>query len=348
MQSNIENSLGFSTKMMLGLVSVLVVLVFTVLGLVINEKPSNISNSTDSLLVKNYQAPDSNFTHLWEAPADWRLAQLDKNQCDLIHYGKDLIANTAEYLGPNGTVSHISNGMNCQNCHLNAGTKAWGNNYFAVASTYPKIRARSGKLESKEKRINDCFERSLNGKALDSTSKEMRAMVAYMDWIGSDVEKKHTPKGTGIFKLKLLKRAADPTKGEEVYTQKCQSCHQTNGQGILAEGGKKFTYPPLWGKNSYNDGAGLYRLSNLAGYVKYNMPLGVTYQNTQLSDEEAWDVAAYINSQTRPHKDLSQDWPKIADKPFDHPFGPYTDPFSELQHKYGPFKAIKDWKKKRN
>jgi thiosulfate dehydrogenase len=52
------------------------------------------------------------------------------------------------------------------------------------------------------------------------------------------------------------------------------------------------------------------------------MPLGVTYQNTQLSDEEAWDVAAYINSQTRPHKDLSQDWPKIADKPFDHPFDP--------------------------
>lgn len=348
MQSNIENSLGFSTKMMLGLVSVLVVLVFTVLGLVINEKPSNRSNSTDSLLVKNYQAPDSNFTHLWEAPADWRLAQLDKNQRGLIHYGKDLIANTAEYLGPNGTVSHISNGMNCQNCHLNAGTKAWGNNYFAVASTYPKFRARSGKLESKEKRINDCFERSLNGKALDSTSKEMRAMVAYMDWIGSDVEKKHTPKGTGIFKLKLLKRAADPTKGAEVYTKKCQSCHQTNGQGILAEGGKKFTYPPLWGKNSYNDGAGLYRLSNLAGYVKYNMPLGVTYQNTQLSDEEAWDVAAYINSQIRPHKDLSQDWPKIADKPFDHPFGPYTDPFSELQHKYGPFKAIKDWKKKRN
>ncbi len=348
MQSNIENSLSFSTKMMLGLVSVLVVLVFTVLGLVINEKPSNISNSTDSLLVKNYQAPDSNFTHLWEAPADWRLAQLDKNQRDLIHYGKDLIANTAEYLGPNGTVSHISNGMNCQNCHLNAGTKAWGNNYFAVASTYPKFRARSGKLESKEKRINDCFERSLNGKALDSTSKEMRAIVAYMDWIGSDVEKKHTPKGTGIFKLKLLQRAADPTKGAEVYTQKCQSCHQANGQGILAEGGKKFTYPPLWGKNSYNDGAGLYRLSNLAGYVKYNMPLGVTYQNTQLSDEEAWDVAAYINSQIRPHKDLSQDWPKIADKPFDHPFGPYTDPFSELQHKYGPFKAIKDWKKKRN
>jgi len=116
----------------------------------------------------------------------------------------------------------------------------------------------------------------------------------------------------------------------------------------LAEGGKKFTYPPLWGKNSYNDGAGLYRLSNLAGYIKYNMPLGVTFQNTQLSDEEAWDVAAYINSQIRPHKDLSQDWPKIGDKPFDHPFGPYSDPFSELQHKYGPFKAIKDWKKKRN
>ena len=74
------------------------------------------------------------------------------------------------------------------------------------------------------------------------------------------------------------------------------------------------------------------------------MPLGATYERPQLTDEEAWDVAAYINSQPRPAIDISRDWPNIAGNPFDHPFGPYTDPFSEQQHKYGPFKPIKDWK----
>src|SRR5258708_3287515 len=83
-----------------------------------------------------------------------------------------------------------SNGMNCQNCHLEAGTKFFGNNYSAVASTYPKLRERSGTIESIEKRVNDCIERSLNGKAIGNDSKEMRAFVAYIKWVGKDVEKK--------------------------------------------------------------------------------------------------------------------------------------------------------------
>jgi thiosulfate dehydrogenase len=92
--------------------------------------------------------------------------------------------------------------------------------------------------------------------------------------------------------------------------------------------------------HSYNVGAGLFRLSRFAGYVKSNMPHGTTYDKPVLSDEEAWDVAAYVNSLPRPEKDLSHDWPDIASKPFDHPFGPYADTFSETQHKYGPFEAI--------
>jgi thiosulfate dehydrogenase len=240
-------------------------------------------------------------------------------------------------------VKAISNGMNCQNCHLNAGTQPWGNNYFAVQSTYPKFRARSGAIEDQVKRVNDCFERSLNGQALAAESKEMRAILAYIKWLGTDVEKGVAPKGSGIFKLKGLKRAIDPAKGAEVYAAKCQSCHQADGGGVLAENGKSYTYPPLWGPHSYNHGAGLYRMSNFAGYVKYNMPLGANYDKPQLSDEEAWDLAAYVNSMPRPAKDLSQDWPDIAGKPFDHPFGPFADPFTEEQHKYGPYKPIKEW-----
>jgi thiosulfate dehydrogenase len=92
----------------------------------------------------------------------------------------------------------------------------------------------------------------------------------------------------------------------------------------------------------WDDGAGLYRISNFAKYVKYNMPLGATHTSPQLTDEEAWDIAAFANSQTRPHINIKKDWPKIEEKPFDHPFGPYVDGFSEKQHKYGPFQAIKE------
>ncbi len=117
---------------------------------------------------------------------------------------------------------------------------------------------------------------------------------------------------------------------------------------ILAADLLEYTYPALWGKNSYNDGAGLYRLSNLAKYVKYNMPQGATFENPQLTDEEAWDVAAFINSQKRPHINVPKDWPDKAKKPVDHPFGPYADAFSEQQHKYGPFQPIVDAQKQAN
>lgn len=290
---------------------------------------------------KDTTSIDSNFTQLWTAPSDWRMMYLSKEEKDLVQYGKELIAHTSTYLGPKGSVKAMSNGMNCQNCHLDAGTKPWGNNYFSVQANYPKFRERSGTKENQIKRVNDCFQRSLNGQALDSTSKEMKAILAYIKWVGQDVPKKTSPKGAGIFKLKYLDRAADPLKGKEVYQAKCQSCHQADGQGLLAEDGKSYTYPPLWGPHSYNIGAGLYRISNFAGFVKYNMPLGVNYNSPQLSNEEAWDVAAFVNSMPRPSKDLSKDWPRIAGKPLDHPFGPYADKFSEARHKYGPFKGMK-------
>ena len=332
------NLLSFSLYILL------VALVVLMSFLVYNSFDYKKSTSADSTAV--YVAPDSNFTHLWTAPSDWRMMYLAPEEKELVVYGRELIAHTSEYLGPKGSVKSISNGMNCQNCHLNAGTQPWGNNYFAVQSTYPKFRARSGAIEDQVKRVNDCFERSLNGQALPAESKEMRGILAYIKWLGTDVAKKEVPRGSGIFKLKGLKRAIDPKKGAEVYAAKCQSCHQADGGGVLAVGGKSYTYPPLWGKNSYNHGAGLYRMSNFAGYVKYNMPLGATYDKPQLSDEEAWDLAAYVNSMPRPAKDLSKDWPDISGKPFDHPFGPYVDPFPESQHKYGPYKPIKEWIKK--
>jgi thiosulfate dehydrogenase len=279
-------------------------------------------------------------------PADINLIA-DATLKQEVEYGQDLIAHTAKYLGPNGSVKQITNGMNCNNCHLDAGTKPWGNNYGSVYSMYPKMRARSGQEEDLYKRVNDCMERSLNGQPLRRDEKEMKAMIAYIEYIGSNVPKGKEANASGIYDLEYLDRAADPVKGKVLYATKCASCHQTDGQGILAEDKKEYTYPPLWGKNSYNNGAGLFRISRFAGYIKYNMPLGATYENPQLSDEEAWDIAAYVESLDRPSKDLSQDWPDISKKPIDHPFGPFSDSFTEAQHKFGPFKPVKDEKKEK-
>ena len=157
----------------------------------------------------------------------------------LIRYGRDLIASTSIYLGPQGRVAKITNGMNCQNCHLEAGTKFWGNNYGGVAANYPKYRDRSGTIETIYKRVNDCLERSLNGTALDSNSREMQAMQAYIKWIGRNVPFKKKPVGSAIADLPYLNRAADPTKGKQVYKIRCQSCHSGEGTGVInAEGNR--------------------------------------------------------------------------------------------------------------
>lgn len=265
---------------------------------------------------------------------------------ELLCYGRDLIERTSEFLGPNGSVAKLSNGMNCQNCHLEGGRKPYGNNYLSVAATYPKFRERSGTNEDVYKRVSDCFERSLNGKAPDTNSREMKAIKAYILWIGKDQAKGKKAETSGIVELAYLDRAADPEKGKIVYDVKCLSCHGKNGEGKMKPSGNSYLYPPLWGDHSYNHGAGLYRLSRFAGYIKHNMPQGATHERPQLSDEEAWDIAAYVNSQKRPSMNLSKDWPKIESKPVDHPFGPYADRFSEKQHKYGPFEEIAAEKKK--
>jgi thiosulfate dehydrogenase len=280
---------------------------------------------------------------VWQAP---EIAQIPRDENGkLIEYGRELIVHTSQYLGPNGSVKTISNGMNCQNCHLDAGTKPFGNNYSAVASTYPKFRARSGSEETIEKRVNDCFERSLNGEALLDDSHEMKAIVAYIQWLGKDVEKGKSPKGSGLVEIDYMDRPASIENGKLIYEQQCTVCHGKSGEGIALPDGSGYQFPPLWGKQSYNIGAGLYRISRFAGYVKANMPLGATYDNPQITDEEAWDVAAYVNSLPRPERDLSKDWPDISKKPIDHPFGPFTDGFDETQHKLGPFKPIEEKRK---
>lgn len=300
--------------------TILTTICFALLILLTSCNPSRPSETT------------TNVDTLWHAPDTATMKD------PMIKYGRKLIANTAYYLGPKGVVDSISNGMNCQNCHLEAGTKPFGNNFGSVASLYPKFRARSGGLESIEKRINDCIQRSLNGKAIDSLSREMRAIVAYIEWVGHQVPKGKKAAGSGFVELSFLDRAADTVKGKILYQQKCLVCHQKNGQGMLTSRGGSYSFPPVAGNHSFNTGAGLYRIANFAKYIRANMPQGATYDQPLLTEEEAWDIAAYVITMPRPRKDFKGDWPKIATKPFDHPFGPYSDSLDETQHKYGPWK----------
>jgi thiosulfate dehydrogenase len=217
-----------------------------------------------------------------------------------------------------------------------------------VFSTYPKFRARSGSEENIYKRVNDCIERSLNGsRTLDTNSREMQAIYAYMKWLGTNVPKGISPKGSGLAELAYLERPADPVNGEAIYIRSCQRCHGMNGEGLPVTDGSGYIYPPLWGDHSYTTAAGLFRLSRFAGFVRWNMPFDAPENTSYLTDEESWDVAAFVNSRPRPHKVIASDWPDIKGKPFDHPFGPYADPFTEEQHKFGPFVPIIEAKKKK-
>ena len=147
---------------------------------------------------------------------------MTEQEKEKVEYGRELIVHTAKYLGPNGSVMKISNGMNCQNCHLNAGTAVFGNNYGSVASLYPKFRARSGSIENIYKRINDCFERSLNGKALDTSNKEMQSIAAYISFIGSNVKKIRNQRG--LTQLQLSQALGHKSVGlvsqSELYLKK--------------------------------------------------------------------------------------------------------------------------------
>lgn len=273
----------------------------------------------------------------WKAP---NVATIPSGEAgDEIRYGKELIAHTSIYFGPKGKVAKISNGMNCQNCHGDAGTRPDGFNFSAVAATYPQFKNRSEAWVSISRRINFCFNRSLNGQSVDTAGKEMKAMVAYMNWLGKNIPKGAVPEDAEVLRLIYLDRAADPLKGKIVYAT-CETCHGKDGAGLLNERSTEYLFPPLWGPHSYNDGAGMYRLENFAGFVQSNMPFGTDFKHPVLTVEGAWDVAAFVNSRPRPHKNQSEDYSVIGDKPIDFPFGPYVDNFSEKQHKYGPFKPI--------
>ena len=238
------------------------------------------------------------------------------------------------------------NNLSCQSCHLQAGTQQYSIPMVGVYAIFPMFIARENEVRTIEDRIEGCMERSMNGRALPVDGKEMKALVAYFQFLSTGVPIGKPVEGRGTPALPLLDRAASPDHGAEVYAQHCVACHQADGRGIrkgIAGDAKGYLYPPLWGQDSFNDGAGMHRLIASASFIRANMPLGARHDMPILSVEDAWDVAAYINTRPRPAREhLDRDYPDRSRKPVDAPFPPFADAFSQAQHQFGPFRPILD------
>ncbi|MBC7427796.1 MAG: c-type cytochrome [Bacteriovorax sp.] len=258
-----------------------------------------------------------------------------------IRYGFELLSNTAKYLGPKGSVSsNTKTRMSCSNCHMDVGRKDFGNSWLDSHGSYPQYRSREGFVITLAERANLCFTHPMNGKPLPLDSREMRAILLYYKWLGVNRPILSKDKDNRLVKLPFLDRAADPKKGALLFKTHCLVCHGENGQGTLLTDKKSYSIPPLWGKESYQMGSSFSRVSVLARFIKANMPYGATAVSPILVDEEAWDVAAFINSKSRPMWSGKLPYPRLYEKTYDFPIGPYADPFTPTQHKYGPYKPI--------
>ncbi len=272
---------------------------------------------------------------------------------DVVLYGRKLIVETYAVVGPeapNKAMRYAGNNLACQSCHLNAGMQKFGLPLIGVYGVFPAYMGREDQVRTLEERINGCFERSMNGRPLPIGGREMKALLAYLQFLSTGVPVGTSPKGRGTPALPLLARAANPNRGALVYKGNCEACHQANGlgqrNGVIGDA-KGYLYPPLWGRDSFNDGAGMHRLISSANFIHANMPFGTTYQAPALSNEDAWDVAAFINSRPRPKRaNLNLDYPNRSRKPVDAPFPPFADKFPLAQHRLGPYRPMLDAQKK--
>lgn len=281
----------------------------------------------------------------------WHLKNIDTDlpsgkAGEQIKYGYILINKTSEYIGPlakEAKMRFAGNNLVCNNCHLNGGRKIGSGSFVGVYNRFPQFRGRENKIGTLEERINGCMERSMNGRKMPEDSQEMQAIIAYMKWLSEGIPPELEKKYKGYLPIEIPKFKADPVVGKKLYQVHCQVCHQKDGTGVPIPG-KTFTgylYPPIGGSDSYNNGAGMNRVLTAAQFIKFNMPFGATHDNPILTDQEAYHLAAYINTFDRPEKiNLAEDFPDKRLKPVSTPYGPWTDGFSPEQHKFGPFPPI--------
>jgi thiosulfate dehydrogenase len=264
-------------------------------------------------------------------------------------YGRRLITDTARLLGPDHedpAMRYSGSRLACASCHLGNGADPGMLSLLESADLYPRYSGRDGGERDLFDRINGCMARSMNGRTMPRDSPELIAMVSYVESLGDRFKAMGTSarKATDPAAFVRPERAVDFNAGERVYKERCAICHGADGLGLRTSVRPEhgYVFPPLWGPDSFNDGAGMARVLTAARFIKTRMPLG----EPTLTSDEAFDVAGYINAQPRPHmENLELDYPKRAEKPIDSPYGPYADPFPIEQHRFGPFKPIEDYYK---
>src|SRR5690625_4822672 len=225
----------------------------------------------------------------------------DDPATEAIQYGEEIFNETNTV-----TPEHVGNELSCQSCHADGGL-ASTSSMVGVAADYPQYRPREGVVFTLEDRINGCMVRSMNGEMFDNDSEEMRSLMAYLTYISEGVEIGQDRPWVVVNSMDEVPEP-DVDSGKELYVEKnCMSCHGDEGQGTGANSG-----PALWGDDSFNDGAGMGRLTKAAGYIQNNMPVG---EEGTLSDQEATNLAAYMLMQDRPEwKGPDHDFPHEADQ----------------------------------
>lgn len=271
----------------------------------------------------------------------------------LVREGRELATRTFAHLGPevqDPGKRYAGNNLACVSCHQEGAAKPYAMPWVGVSTTFPQYRAREDEVSTVEERINGCMERSMNGRSLPLDSREMKALTAYIHFLSRGIPVGAEIEGSGTKASPPPGRRADPAAGEAIFKATCAVCHGENGLGVRA--GKPgdaqgYTYPPLWGKDSFNSGAGMNRLLTAARFIRNNMPHGVNHATAVLTDDQAYDVAAYVLSQPRPVKaNLDADFPARWNKPVDAAFPPYVDGASADQHRYGPYPPLLEMARK--
>lgn len=221
--------------------------------------------------------------------------------------GYELTNNTSEVLRAEAASvedgERVVNGLSCTSCHAGAGMDENSSSMVGVSSVYPMYIPRSGKIVTLEDRINGCMIRSMNGEKFPEGSEDLNAMVAYLTYISEGIPSEMNADLPWRHKNNLDDLPTPSVDdGEALYQQSCIACHAGDGSGTGSNTG-----PALWGDDSFNDGAGIARMTKMAGYVQNNMPVGA---EGTLTDQEASDLAAYILSQDRPEwENHDKDWP---------------------------------------
>lgn len=262
-------------------------------------------------------------------------------------YGRRLLRETVSLLGPdqeNPQMRYTGNRLDCASCHLETGTTPGTLSLLTASSRYPRFSGRDGGERDLRDRINGCMQRSMNGQPLPHDSVELIAMESYILGLGNQFAAMSEAGRQSEEPAAFVEpqRMADVEAGKIVYEQKCRICHGENGEGLrkTPDIGNGYMFPPLWGPDSYNNGAGMNRVLTAGRFIKARMPLGAP----DLSNDQAYDVSAYINSQPRPEKaNLEMDYPDLTLKPVDSPYPPYADNFSRDQHRLGPFAPIREY-----